>query len=468
MLALLSKRYGTGMALALDHFRKMIWDADDYKPTEGQAEWLFSNHLVKQVAGGVRSGKSKSSARGMDWFLGLPDGLIWIIGPRYTEAQVEFDYMMAPYHKLGLIESSSTPMEGPRHFAVPGGARVETKSATDPIRIASYAPDAILVVEAGQTPWEIVAKAEERAVEKNAVIIYSGTFEESLNWYSDMFTELQSGDNKYNGRSFSMPTWSNTYQFPGGREDFKIKRLEEALPAELFMERCAAKPHRPSGLVFREFDPKIHTAKLKFDPSLPVELAIDPAYHTYAVLFVQRMGEYVHVLDEVYRHNAISQEIIPEVTAHELWPYVTGGVIDTAARQRQGNISVWQVWHEQANINLITNYVTVQQGIDAIKLRLKPGEDGSPRLMLHNGMSWRKAEDGRAGGILTEFGMWRWPLSMRREHANTSRSPVDKNNDGLKALGYYIFANYGPVVERKPALRAIRRSYWRKSYDYAG
>lgn len=461
-MKLLEARYGYGMAQAMDAFRRLVWDTDKYEPTPAQAAYIFDEYLVKLVAGGVRAGKSKSSARSMDWFMGLPNGLVWIIGPRYNEANVEFDYMLQPYHELGLVENMATPMEGPRYFQVKGGTRVETKSATDPVRIASYAPDAILVVEAGQTPHEVVAKAEERAVQKDAYIIYSGTFEESLNWYADMYTELQTPENRYNGRSYSLPTWSNVVEFPGGRDDPKIKRLEAALPEDLFLERCAAQPYKPVGLVFREFSPKRHVVKLEVDPGLPVELAIDPAYHTYAVLFVQQSGEYVHVLDEVYRHNAITQEIIPEVMDNPLFQYVKGGVIDQAARQKQANIPVWQVWHQSTGLAFRTNYVHVQQGIDAIKLRLKDGEDGEPRLLFSNRMSWEKAPDGRAGGVLTEMLMWRWPRSvLGNQNQNTQRVPIDKNNDGCKALGYYLFDRFGPVVERPAAAKAIRRSYWK-------
>lgn len=461
MLRLLESRYGYGMAQAMDMFRQAVWDADGYTPTEAQAEVLFGNHPVKLIAGGVRAGKSKTSARSMDWFLGLKNGLIWIIGPRYNEANVEFDYMAQPYHEMGLVANIATPMEGPRFFQIKGGTRVETRSATDPIRLASYAPDAILVVEAGQTPYEVVAKAEERAVQKDAPIFYSGTFENSLNWYADMYTELQVENNRYNGRSYSLPTWSNTVEFPGGREDPKIKRLEAALSEELFLERCAAKPYKPVGLVFREFSANRHVVDLEVDPSIPVELAIDPAYHTYAVLFVQRHGEYVHVLDEVYRHSAITQEIIPEVMANPLFELVSGGVIDQAARQRQANISVWQVWHQSTGLYLRTNYVTIQQGIDAIKLRLKDGEDDMPRLLFDKGMSWSKAPDGRAGGILTEMLMWQYPTSLRDDRRNTARLPIDKNNDGCKALGYYLFDTYGPVVERAKPKPVQKRAYWK-------
>lgn len=462
MRELLTKRFGDRFFVdALDDWRAVVWKQDNYVPTPMQADYMFQDINFKLVAGGVRAGKSKSASRSMDWYCAIDNGLIWIIGPDYNKAAVEFKYMLKPYAEMGLIEEISDPnKDAPKMFKLKGGARVETKSAMDPVKLSSYAPDAILVVEAGACPSEVVDKALERGIEKDAYVVLSGTFEGAFNWYSDLFTELQSEDNKFQGRSYSLPTWSNNIVFPGGRNDPKIKRLEAAVTEEIFLERCAAVPYRPAGLVFREFDPKLHVAKLDVDPSIPVELAVDPGLHTYAVLFVQRYGDYVHVLDEVYRHNVITQDIIPEVMANPLWQYVRGGVMDQAGSQRQANKSVAQVWQEMTGISFRWQYVEIQQNIDAVKLRLKVGDDDLPRVLFNNTLSFQRAKDGRAGGILSEFQMWQWPQT-RTVNQNARRVPVDKNNDALKALGYYLFSTYGPVVERKKASQPKRKAVWR-------
>ena len=463
MVDLLAAKYGKDMAEALDIMREAIWAADGFVPTPMQAEYIFDGVNLKLVAGGVRAGKSNSTARSMDWFATLPGSLIWIIGPDYHQCHAEFDYMLIPYQELGLATAISRPQEGPRTFTIQGGAKIQTKSSDDLRKLASFAPDAIMAVEAGQQQYGLMEKILERGVEHDAFVVLSGTFEGAAQWYPDLYKSLLVKDNELRGKSYRLPSWSNTEVFPGGKDDPKFLRLKAGMSEELYMERVEAVPFRPSGIVFPEFKPELHVKSLHVDPTLPVELAIDPAYHTYAVLFIQRAGEYVHVLDEVYMHDAITQDIIPACMERPLWHLVTGGIADQAARQRHGNVSVWQVWRQMTGLPLYTNYVTIQQGIDAIKLRLKPGEDDSPRLLFDKGLSFSKT-NGRADGVLAEFDLYRWPRNIPDRARR--REPVDANNDAIKALGYYLFAKYGPVVERKGPKAPRRREYWTSSADF--
>lgn len=454
MLDLLIHKYGEEKAYALDVIREMVWEADGYEPTPMQSDFLFDGSNLKLAAGGVRVGKSKSASRSMDWFAALKDALIWIIGPDYHQCHAEFDYMLTPYQKLGMAGNVSRPLEGPRSFYIHGGAKVETKSSDDLRKLASFAPDAIMVVEAGQQQYGLMEKVLERGLENDAYVVLSGTFEGALSWYPDLYRELQIPDNPMMGKSFSLPSWSNTVVFPLGKNDPKFLRLKAGMSEELYMERIEAVPYRPSGVVFPEFNPDNHLASLSVDPKVPVELAIDPAFHTYAVLFIQKHGEFVHVLDEVYMHNAITQEIIPQCMANPLWPYVTRIVADQAARQRHGNKSVMQVWREETGLPFYTNYVTIQTGIDALKLRLKPGADGLPRVLFSNKLRYAKSGP-KANGILAEFDMYHWPTQSPSK--DRRRVPVDENNDALKALSYYLFYAFGPTIERALPKPPVKR-----------
>jgi hypothetical protein len=464
MIELLEEKYGEEMAYGLDIMREVVWQADEFVPTERQAEYIFDGSNLKVVAGGVRAGKSKSTSRSMDWFASIDGSLIWIIGPDYHQCHAEFDYMLTPYQKLGLAFNVSRPQEGPRSFNIQGGARVVTKSSDDLRKLASFAPDAIMAVEAGQQQYGLMEKVLERGLEHNAYTVLSGTFEGSMSWYPDLYRTLQAPDNGMRGKSFSLPSWSNTVVFPDGKEDEKFQRLKAGLSEELYMERVEAVPFRPSGVVFPEFDPQKHLMMLEVDPNVPVELAIDPAYHTYAVLFIQRHGEFVHVLDEVYMHNAISQEIIPVVQEHPYYKFVNKAIMDNAARQKHGNLSVLQVWRQLTGLPVYTNYVTIQQGIDAMKVRLREGPDGLPRLLFSNNLRYRKS-GGKAGGILAEFDLYHWPTRTYRK--SRRREPVDENNDALKALSYYLYHAYGPTVERKGPKAPKKRNYFFTNLEYA-
>lgn len=431
-----------------------------YGPTVAQVAFHEPDNRLKLVAGGVRGGKSNSTAREFDSELSIKDGLLWIVGPDYEQCKPEFDYLYQPLHKAGFIAKASLPERGGRSFTLVNGCRVQAKSSDDTAALASFAPNAILMVEAGQQSWDVYQKVLERALEHNAKVIMSGTFEGSLSWYADLWEKWQ-GPNPEGGRSFSIPSWSNTYIFPGGREDPKIKALEASMPEELFMERCGAVPFRPAGLVFKKFDRNRHVRQIDFDPQLPVELAIDPAQHTYAVLAIQWQGKRVRVIDEIYHHDIIAQDIIPLVMERPWWKYIQqdAGVIDIAGTQRQGNKSQVEIWQSLAGKSLRSRYVFIDEGIQAVKLRLQElDEDDKPLLQFDFRLRGDKNHEGKANGILGEMALYKW--REWKEGRNSTAKPVDSNNDACKALGYWLFDKFGPVIERKSGYKKTKRATW--------
>lgn len=428
-----------------EKFRKACWHVANYTPSTEQMGFHTLAVRLKLVAGGIRGGKSFATAMEILADLLVEGCLVWIVGPDYEQCKPEFEYMLNVLQKLNLIAKVSNPERGGRSFETTWGARVQTKSSDDARSLASFAPHVILMVEAGQQTYETMQKVLERALEHNAKVIMSGTFEGALSWYADFFERWQ-GENPEMGRSFSIPSWSNLAIFPGGRDDPKIKALEAAMPHELFMERCGAVPYKPSGLVFKEFDPKIHVGRYDFRPELPIELAIDPATHTYAVLAVQEEviagRTHIYVIDEVYEHDIIAQSIIPLVKERPWFKYVKGGVIDIAGTQRAANKSQVQIWYEETGIPLRSHYVFIEESIAVVKLRLQDGT-----LHFDYRMRTDKGYDGKANGTRAEFGLYKW----RDWHEGQSAKlrPVDANNDGLKAVGYKLYDRFGPVVERK-------------------
>lgn len=479
MIEFLASQVGVEEALRRDAWRDTIWNPPEeiteatgwggFTPTLMQAQFLMDPVRIKMVAGGIRAGKSQSPPRMADWWTCVEGGLIWIIGPDYTQARNEFKYMMAPYMSLGLVDKKrvSMPQEGMWSFEITGGCRVETKSAADLTKVAGEAPVFMLVTEVGQHiggPGGIVDKALERALEKYAPVVFSGTFEGAYTWYPEKWEEWKDGLETYPGsgirgfQSYSLPTWSNTVVFPEGQDDPRFAELRANTPHDVYMERIEAVPFKPQGLVFREdYDYARHvTDEDLFIPGKPVELAIDPAFHTYAILFVQRNGDTVHVLDEVYMHDCITHDVFAPVKASKYWPLVTGGTIDIAARQHQANYSVTELWANNMNIHLRSQKVKIQDGIDAVALRLKTDmHTGLPRLRISSTLSRTRHNDGRAGGLLSEFEMYSWP--KQKPTGNARRLPIDRHNDAIKALGYYLVDQFGLELTEREAMTSEQR-----------
>ena len=112
-----------------------------------------------------------------------------------------------------------------------------------------------------------------------------------------------------------------------------------------------------------------------------------------------------------------------------------------------------QIWKEETGIPLRSHYVFIEESIATVKLRLQQN-------LLHFDYRLRtdKGYDGKANGILAEFGLYKW--RDWHEGQSTKQRPVDANNDALKALGYWLYDRFGPVVERKKRGKPVLATYY--------
>lgn len=60
--------------------------------------------------------------------------------------------------------------------------------------------------------------------------------------------------------------------------------------------------------------------------------------------------------------------------------------------------------------------------------------------------------------LLAEPYLWKWP--KRGPGRGNAKQPIDKNNDGMKALAYKIVDRYGTVNRRDKPAKKARQSYW--------
>lgn len=277
----------------------------------------------------------------------------------------------------------------------------------------------------------------------NGFIVHN-TFESSLGWYADMWKSWE-GDNPEGGRSYSLPTWSNTAIYPGGRDDPEIKALEATYPEDTFLERFGAVPCPPATLVFKEFSHITHvTEKAEYNPDLPVQLWVDPGYaHPYAVLAIQRHGRDVYHFDEVYETGLVATEMIAEAKLRDWWPQVKVIVMDVAGKQHPGTKSQAEIWRSLTGLRVVMNKVGIVDGIMRHRTFLKDPGTGGARL-FHNP---------RCKGTIPEYG--RYKNAKDSEGRAATELPIDRDNDAMKALAYGLVANYGHV---RPRLRGNVRT----------
>ena len=432
---------------------------------------LESRARKKLVAGGERAGKSFYTA--FELVSRCPWGkLFWIIGSDYEQARPEFEYAAAWLSELGAIKTPrldiSMPKFGRCYLRTKTGQVIETRSADDVRKIAGRAPSGIVLAEAGQLSYDVYLKAIGRLAEKRGWLIASGTFEGSGGWYAETFDEWQ-GPNLDDGRSFSVPSWSNRTIYPGGRYDAEIVRLERAYSKSpgLFEERCGAVPAPPSNLVFGQYRDTIHVSELAvYDPKRDVFLAVDASGGTnpYAVgvfqfvdalecglpIAVQSADEYVDdiqvamLIDRIYETNMIDEQIIAIAKTRPWWNNVIGGAIDVEAPDSRKR------WMKYGGVTL---YAKKQEQIEGIRrlqtfLHYKRTPEGAyekpPHLLVNPTVTefsyevrnYKRPKVGSATGGISRLNIEKVPKDV---------PPSDQPNHLLKATWYLLLARFGHV-----------------------
>lgn len=210
-------------------------------------------NLVRFVAGGERAGKSLVAGAEIA-AAATVSPLLWIVASDYSMARAEFRYAHNALKKIGAVAHASMPADGRWEMRLKTGAIVTTKSAEDVLKLASDAPSGIVLAEAAQMDFEVFRRLFARTAEARARgdgwMLATGTFEKGRRWYAELFRQFKR-PNPWGGTSYSLPTWSNTAVFPGGRDDPAVKSIEAGLSPEQFRERFGGEPVAYEDQVFR-------------------------------------------------------------------------------------------------------------------------------------------------------------------------------------------------------------------------
>ena len=426
--------------------RDLLWARAGYDPSPAQRAAHNCPARIRLIAGGERAGKSRSAA--MELFGRLLEGrLFWLVGPEYDLCRPEFEYLLEACRRIDDVASVRFPGSSRCELTTRTGARIVTRSAREPERLAGEAPDGILGCEAAQLPPSVFPRLRGRIAERRGWLWLSGTFEGSRGWYADRFRAWQPAARE-DARSFSIPSWENRALYPGGRDDPEIAELEDLFPPDLFMERFGGVPCPPSTLVFPDFDPRVHVGVKGRGSGAPVELAVDPGYAgAYAVLAIELRGSEVAVIDEVYLRRTVAGDVIAACRERPWWPRVRGGVIDVAGRQHHAAPSQIEVWGSLAGVRLRSHSVPLRSGIDRLRTFLRDPASGDARLIVAP----------ECTNLVEEFGLYRYHEASDLEPI--SEIPIDRDNHAIKALTYWLYDRFG-AIERPPRQSIPFRITW--------
>ena len=438
----------------LEDARRKVFRLVGYSPTPSQEVIHDDDSRNKLVVGGERAGKSKFNAEELvkHWFTEVAPyedtkALYWLLGDDYEACRGEWEHIVEAFQKLEMLAAPPTKNIDPGLILLQDGTRIITKSARYPEKIATVAPDGILICEAAQLDYETFLRAKTRLAEKRGWLCMAGTFEQEdyISWYRELFA-LGQAPNQLELKSFSLPTWTNTVIFPGGRNDPEILSQEAGMTPERFQERFGGVPCPKTGRVVTEFANAIHVRECPFNRDMPVELAVDPGYQgACAVLAIQDYGEYLAIIDEVYVQGVITKDVITICEKAEWWlangMNIAGGAIDIYATRHQAMPAPIEAWLNKG-IGLLSQQVGVEDGIDLLRTQLKQHPiTGQPGIIIDPKCRGLISECGGCPSPVTNGGIW-----MR--HKDTLK-PLPRNDHACKAVIYFLANKYGFTGEIK-------------------
>lgn len=410
-----------------------------------------------------------------------------IFGPNYAEPRVEFTYIEEWLRKLDEVARVSKPTEGAWRLITKSGVVLSTWSTDNPMSIRGIDLEGALAAEAGNMEWDAIERIQGRIGAKRGFCFYNGTMENAKQWYVKWAMEGKR-QNRFNVVTYSIPSWSNKHEFPGGREDPEIKRWESFYTDDVFMTRVAAEPQPPRYRVLKEFThDHIKTLKIPRKPDgsydATFEIWIDPGYQpsAYAVLWVAwwetDKGRYFYVFDEFYEQEVETTAMIERIKKHKMYKYIAndGIVIDISAkRHSDGNEPALMIYKKLTGKQPYMKYWHENASIERIRTTARSG-----MIAIHPNCMGLIAEIGLGDyPRFPEMHPWKFPTA--RDGTIVGEKPVDAWNHSAKALAYGLLRRQGLVermgdrpkpwnriYENNPKRKSPKKSYLRTNNNVA-
>lgn len=454
-----------------------VWAQLGYVPSVEAMPFHASFAHERYIFGGWRGGKSFTSAMEVAPYPVLWQntartdefkGIMWIIGPEYRQARAEFRYMLWAMRKLGLVEEGtlSQPKDGGWSFKTTTGWLIETQSSRHLEGLGSVTIDVILVCEAGQHEAGIRTWVLGRVSEQHGPVIYSGTLEETQQWYADIYDDYADAGENVDVMTFSLPTWCNP-KFKG-ENDPRLQKIKAIIPFDEWLVRFCGKKSKAKGLVFKEFQarpesvynadgelasagPICHVSPIaEWMPELPVILAVDPG-EVYAVLALhavkleqtrkdtktQTIVPGYFVFDELYLPHGTFDDVRDWVMSRPWFDKIEMSYHDRATKQHHNQKSQEELWRQpvaDGGLGIDVCYspggLGILDGISMLRRWLLCRLTGSPLIYFNP----------RCTNAIGEYSKEKWP----KDRPSGARPlPIDKHNHARKALCYLLYFLHG-------------------------
>lgn len=424
-----------------------------YSPHQVQLDVHQSPARFKVVNFGRRTGKSTLAEQYVlapntvdDWPVkgALQQvGRYWIIAPTYTQAKSIYwrgllfskdpdDTTAIPRELIAKVNESELII------TLINGSTIELKGADNPDSLRGAGIKGAVLDEYAfwndPTAWEYVIQPALSDSGGWAVFISTPN---GFNHFYELAVHAQT----HRGWSYHHATiWDN----PNIAHEEK-KRLEEELDEDTWAQEYLGEFRKMKGLVYPEFDQKIHLLPADFQPPMggTWAMGIDPGTRNAlaGVFFFIDYNNNWYLMDELYQRQTDTQQDYHSIKGKMGSDYYSTKVADSAAAQfivdmnSIYNLGINPVVKERDSITegikLNRELLKVQEGTGLPKLRVMP----------------------HCRNFITEIESYRYPES--RPGQNDKEDPIKENDHLMDAWRYVRLALHMP--NRKPVKRRERK-----------
>lgn len=367
-----------------------LWEAIGYEPHEKQLEFHASDARFKVPVCGRRFGKSRMAAAEVLPQLLTPGTRGWIVGPEYKVGEKEFRYVWddviikLQLHKMGLVKRKAYNVRtGEMYIEMASGSRLDVMSADHPESLVGEGLDYLIVSEAAKQNPKVWNKYLRPALaDHHGTAIFPST-PEGFNWFYDIYRMGQADAAEHDPEwdSWRYPAWENPYVYPKGFEDSEVQaQMGTPQGTAEFWQEIGADFRSVVGLIYPEWDERIHVKRIEYVREYANYIAYDPGFtNPFAALDVMVDGmDNVYVWREWYEKGHSSSQAARALRARTKPPgyHIDCCFGDAAAPdvvEDMGMILAPTIANDDAK--------EVGRGIDAVK-RLLYGVDGKPHLFV--------------------------------------------------------------------------------------
>lgn len=413
--------------------KELLFKKIGYVPHPGQRLVHDSEAKYRIPCCGRRWGKSQIAGHELTAAMFIPNTRYWIVGPTYALAEKEFRVVHddifrklgAEHHSLvSRCRKSYNVKQGDMRIEMPWNTILEAKSAEKKDGLVGEGLHGLCVSEAAlHSPDTWNMYLQPALTDFDGWAIFPST-PRGYNWYHGLWRLGQAGLDEY--ESWRFPSWNNPFVYPEGREDPKLKEIENVASEYHFLQEYGAEFTAFEGKIYNEFDATVHVKDIQYNPlwknfwafdygfSAPfvcLDIMVDPAENVYV------WREYQQRYKSTYEHGLALRS-----RPHPQGFHIDGRVGDPHGADESATLAMLLG-------GIVARPVPWIQGIEAVKRWLKLQGDGRPKLFI----------DRSCTELLRQIEQLRTPTE--REGHNAKEGQHDYDDHGPDALRYF-FSEY--------------------------